>query len=161
MSNAILFRMPSGIPGDISRRQSATVEQVLFDSTLPFPAYGVVGKLSAAGKFVPLVGGEAASAIYGLLVRPYPHQTANSDGSGVQTTGLANVLRRGFMTVLNRAGTPAMGSAVYVRVAAASGSKIIGGIEAVADGTNTVVMAGATFKGAADAAGNAEIEFNI
>lgn len=161
MSNAILFRMPGGIPGDLSRRQSATVEQVLFDSTAQFPAYGVVGKLSAAGKFVPLTGGEAATAIYGLLVRPYPHQTANADGSGVQATGLANVLRRGYMTVLNRAGAPAMGGTVYVRVANPSGSKIIGGIEAVADGANTVVMAGASFKCAADAAGNVEIEFNI
>lgn len=65
------------------------------------------------------------------------------------------------MTVKLNAGTSALGGAVYVRVGAASATKPIGGIEAVADSTNTVVLTGATFMSAADADGNVEIAYNI
>jgi hypothetical protein len=50
---------------------------------------------------------------------------------------------------------------VYIRVATAGAGKPIGGIEAVADSTNTILVAGCTFMGPADAAGNAEIGYNI
>lgn len=162
MGNAILYRMPSGIPGDISRASVATVESGVFDSANPFASYGIPVK-KVGGKIRPVASGDAASVIIGLLVRPYP-TGGSQDPLGTSTpptTGIGNVLRRGYMTVQNNAGTPADGGTVYVRVAAASGAKVIGGIEAVADGTNTVVMAGAVFKNAGDANGNVEIEFNI
>ena len=81
---------------------------------------------------------------------------------GVPTTGGAiGVMKRGYMIVQVNAGTPAKDGVVYVRVAAASGAKVIGGVEAVADSTNTITVTGAQFTGAADAAGYAEIRFNI
>lgn len=164
MSNAILYRMASGIPGDISRQSQATVEPQIFDPALPFPGYGLFGKL-AAGKFVPVASGDTAAVIYGLLVRPYP----TTGGSGSEplgtatppTKGVCDVLRRGYMTVKNNAGTPALGGTVYVRVAAAAAGKPIGGIEAAADGTNTVAVTGAIFMNGGDANGNVEIAFNI
>lgn len=164
MSNAILFRMASGIPGDISRRSQSTVEAIPLDSTLPFPAYGVFGKLTS-GKFVPIAGGDAATAVYGLFVRPYPTTGgAASDPLGIATPpskGIGDVMRRGYMTVKNNAGTPALGSPVYVRVAAPASGKPIGGIEAAADSTNTIAVTGAIFMNAGDANGNVEIAFNI
>ncbi|WP_011298544.1 structural cement protein Gp24 [Cupriavidus necator] len=164
MGNAILYRMASGIPGDISRQSQATVEPQLLNSSLPFPGYGLFGKI-AAGKFVPITGGDAAAAVYGLLVRPYPTTGgAGSEPLGTATpptTGVADVMRRGYMTVKNNAGTPAIGGQVYVRVAAAAAGKPIGGIEAAADSTNTIAVTGATFMNAGDANGNVEIAYNI
>lgn len=162
MGNAILYRMPSGIPGDVSRPSQSTIEPGVFDSANTFASYGIPVK-KVSGKIRPVASGDAASVIIGLLVRPYP--TASSQDpigtSTPPTSGMGDVLRRGYMTVKNNAGTPADGGTVYVRVAAAAAGKPIGGIEAASDSTNTVVMAGAVFKNAGDANGNVEIEFNI
>lgn len=161
---AFLYRMPSGIAGDITRQSLATVESQVLNSSLPFAGYGLFGKV-ASGKFVPITTGDAAGAVYGLLARPFPTQGANaSDPLGTSvpaTSGVANVLRRGYMNVTLNAGTAALGGAVYVRVATPGTGKPIGGIEAVSDSTNTILVAGASFMSAADASGNVEIGFNI
>ncbi|WP_283149005.1 structural cement protein Gp24 [Silvimonas soli] len=164
MSNAILYRMNSGIPGDVSRRQSATIESGFYDSGAAFPGYGLFGKI-VSGKFDPIGAGDTAANVYGALVRPYPTTGLNASdplGTAVPpTSGVCNILRRGYMTVKNNAGTASLGSQVYVRVAAAAAGKPIGGIEAASDTTNTIAITGATFMSAADASGNVEIAFNI
>lgn len=162
MSNAILYRMPSGIPGDVSRREQATIESAPFDSNAAFSAYGLFGKI-ASGKVQPIGAGDAATAVYGLLVRPYPTNSAQEPvGTATPpTTGHGNVLRRGYATVVCNSGTPALNSQVYVRVANPSGAKVIGGIEAASDTTNTIAIANCTFMNAGDASGNVEIAYNI
>ena len=164
MGNSILYRMPYGIPGDVTRAAQATIESGILNSSLPFAGYGLFGKI-ASGKFVPVGSGDAAGAVYGLLVRPYPTQGANASdplGTAVpKTSGVADVLRRGYASVKNNAGTAALGGAVYIRVANAATGKPIGGIEAAADSTNTIQVDGAIFMGDADASGNVEIGFNI
>ena len=161
---SFLFRMPYGIPGDVTRQSQATIEPGVYNASLPFPYFGLFGKI-ASGKFVPITTGDTASAVYGLLVRPYPIQGANaSDPLGTSvppTSGVADVMRRGYANVKVNAGTAQLGGAVYIRVAAASAGKPIGGIEAAADGANTITVTGALFMGAADAGGNAEIALNI
>jgi hypothetical protein len=161
---AFLTRMPYGIPGDITRQSQAKIEAQVLDASLPFAGYGLVGKI-ASGKFVPFAGAETDADDYGILVRPFPVTGANASdplGTAVpQTTGIANVLRSGYINVKNNAGTPAVGGAVYVRVATAGTGKPIGGFEAVADGANTIALTGATFAGAADANGNVEVAYNI
>lgn len=161
---SFLKRMPYGIPGDVTRPSQSTIEAGVLNASLPFTKYGVPGKI-ASGKFVPLAGGEAAAAIYGLLVRPFPITGANASdplGTAVPpTSGVADVLRRGYINVKNNAGTPALNGVVYVRIAAGTVNQPIGGIEAAADGANTIVMTGAIFMGAADANGNVEIAYNI
>lgn len=163
MSNAILYRMPSGIPGDVSRPSQSTIETGLFDPTNPFSAYGLPGKV-VNGKFVPLGAGDTAALVYGFLVRPYPTTGANpSDPIGTSvppTSGLCNILRRGYMTVLNVAGTPALNGPVYSRIAAPSSPTFIGDIEAAAV-TNDTIQLNATFMNAGDASGNVEIVYNI
>lgn len=157
---AFLNRMPSGIAGDVSRKQNSVVEAHILDSSKPFTAYGLVGKMSG-GKFVPFAGGETADDVYGVLVRPYPtHSGQDPLGTSTPpTSGPGDVLRRGYITVqLNGGATVADGSPVYVRVAAAAAGKPIGGFEGAADGTNTVAI-NAVFLSAADAAGNVEISF--
>lgn len=127
---AILYRMPSGVPGDISRRAQSVVEQAFLDPAKPFTAYGLFGKV-AAGKFVPLEANDAASKIYGVLARPYPTQTAAGDGTGVSTQRVGDALRSGFMTVKSNAGAPAFGGQVFTRVAAPVAGKPLGGVEAL------------------------------
>jgi hypothetical protein len=157
---AFLYRMPSGIPGDISRKEQSVVETQILNSSAAFSAYGLVGKM-ASGKFVPFAGGEAATDAYGVLVRPFP-TNSGMDGLGTATpptSGPGDVLRRGFITVkLNGGATVAAGGQVYVRVATAAAGKPIGGFEGAADDTNTVAI-DAVFMSAADADGNVEISF--
>lgn len=161
---AYVERMPYGIPGDVSRPSQSTIEAGVFNASLPFSKYGIPGKV-ASGKFVPLAGAETAADIYGILVRPYPITGASASdplGTAVPpTTGVADVLRRGYITVKNNAGTPALNGAVYVRIATPGAGTPIGGIEAAADGANTIVLTGARFMSAADASGNVEIAYNI
>ena len=163
MSNAYLYRMPSGIPGDVSRASQSTIEPGFFDPTAPFSAYGLPGKI-VNGKFVPLQAGDTNAVVYGFLVRPYPTTGANpSDPIGTSvppTSGVCNILRRGYLTVVNQAGAPSLNSQVYSRVATPSGSKTIGDIEAASDTTNTIAL-NAAFQNAGDASGNVEIAYNI
>lgn len=176
-SNAYLYRMPSGIPGTVGRESVSTIEGLFADSTKPFSAYGVPGKI-ASGKFVPLVSGDAATDVYGLLVRPYPTTGGVNAGSftgsaydtprgtGVPPSeGQLNVMRRGYMTVLNTQGTPALNGQVYVRVGDTDSTGFaIGSLSASQDTTtpaDTVALAGCVFTGEADADGNVEIAYNI
>lgn len=160
---AYLYRMPSGIPGDVTRQSQSTIEPQLFNSATPFSAYGLFGKV-VSGRFVPVGTGDTAAVVYGLLVRPYPTQSA-STALGVATpptTGAADVLRRGYAAVqLRGSAAAALNGQVYVRVAAGTGPQPIGGIEAAADSTNTIAITGAVFMSPADAQGNVEIAYNI
>lgn len=165
MPNAFLYRMPAGIPGNINRSQSATVEAGLLDATNYPTVYGVPVAVDATTKnFRKIIGGDTAAAIQGLYVRPYPTNN-NQDGLGTSTpptSGICNVLKRGYMNVsLGGVAAAAKGGTVYVRVAAPAAGKPLGGIEAAADSTNTIVMANAQFTGPADASGNAEVAFNL
>ncbi|WP_334421032.1 structural cement protein Gp24 [Acinetobacter soli] len=162
MSNAILYRMPSGIPGDVSRKSQSTIESHHVGGQ--FAAFGLFGKLSATtGDFVPLESTDTAAAVYGLLVRAYPTQSAQNElGKAVPTASdIQDALVRGYMTVKCNAGTAKKAGKVYVRVAAGTTAKPIGGIEAVADSTNTIEITKAMFMHDADAQGNVEIAFNI
>ncbi|KAI0681476.1 structural cement protein Gp24 [Acinetobacter pittii] len=158
MGNSFLYRMPSGIPGDISRKAHSTVEAHIAKGS--FGAFGIFGKLTALG-FAPL---EAADTdVYGLVVRSYPTQSAlNGIGAAVPQSGIVHdIMRRGYMTVKCNAGTAKTAGKVYVRVATATELKPIGGIEAIADGANTIELKNAMFMHDADAQGNVEISYNI
>lgn len=161
---AFVTRMPKGIPGDVTRQSQSTIEAAILNPAAAFAGFGLFGKINA-GKFEPVGTGDTAASVYGLLLRAYPAQGANASdplGTAVpKTSGVADVLRRGYANVKVNAGTAAQGGAVYVRVAAAAAGKPIGGIEAAADGANTITVPGAVFMDSADASGNAEIAYNI
>lgn len=161
MGNAYLYRMPSGIQGDVTRKSHSNIESIPMGAT-QFDSFGVFGKI-VSGKLVPITTGDTTAVVYGLLVRSFPTQSASNDlGAAVpKLGGLADVLRRGYMTVKNNAGTTALNGQVYVRIAAPAAGKPINGIEAVADGANTIAITGARFMHEADAQGNVEISYNI
>lgn len=149
VNNAFLYRMPAGIPGAISRSAGIDVASFPANPAAAFAAYGLGGKLSA-GKFVPLVAGDLASVLYGVLSRPFPigGPSAN-DPLGVAVppnSGMLTPMRRGHMTVLLNAGTAVAGNAVYMRNGNPSGAKVIGGFEAVGEAVGALV-GGATGNG--------------
>lgn len=162
---SLLYRMPVGIAGAISRPQDLTTEPVILNSANIFSAYGLAGKDSTDGKFIPLAADDAATVITGLYVRPYP-TTSTPDmvrqvGTGKNFTG--DVLKRGYMTV--NIGSTAVGltkgAPVYVRNANPTDESPLGAILGAAVTDETVVLPNATFTGAGDADGNAEIAYNI
>lgn len=162
---AYLYKMPSGGAGFVSRNApNATIEPKFLDNTAK-PAYGAPVKL-VNGKVTALAAGDAATVIYGLLARPYPTSSGTASltspfGPETPPDQAAGVLKRGYMTVLLRSGTAAPGGTVYVRVGAATSDKPLGGIEAAADSTNTVVLPNAYFNGAVDSYGIVEIAYNL
>lgn len=158
MGNSFLYRMPSGIPGDVSRKSQSVIEAHITKGK--FGAFGIFGKFTADG-FVPLAADD--TDVYGLMVRSYPTQSAtNTMGAAVPQEGvIQDVLRRGYMTVRCNAGNAKKAGSVFVRVDVGTDLKPIGGIEAVADGVNTIELKNARFMHGADAQGNVEIAFNI
>lgn len=156
---AYTYRMPSGIPGDVSRKSHSTIES--HNMPTPVAAFGVFAKMDATGNLAALGSSDTADTVYGLIVRSYPTTSATNDlGQAVPPKSITDVLVRGYMTVKCNAGTAKKGGAVYVRIGAAATGKPIGGIEAVADGANTIAVKG-RFMHDADASGNVEIAYNI
>lgn len=168
--SVITFRMPLGIQGDISRPSTGTVESQALNSSAAFAQYGLPGKV-ATGKFVPVAAQN--DVVYGFLLRPFPITGANaSDPLGTSappTTGIASILRRGYLSVLVQLGgaSCALGSGVFIRYQNPSGSQIVAGIEGATTG-NTYQLtstysngSGAYFTGPVDGNNIAELAFNI
>ena len=154
---AYTYRMPSGIPGDVSRKSHSTIES--HNMPTPVAAFGVFAKMDATGNLAALGSSDTADTVYGLIVRSYPTTSATNDlGQAVPSKGITDVLVRGYMTVKCNAGTAKKGGAVYVRIGATATGKPIGGIEAAADGANTIAESA---QHDADASGNVEIAYNI
>jgi hypothetical protein len=184
-SNALLYRMPAGIPGDVNRAFQSTEEPNILDSNYPFLGYGLACVMDQTDYQIRPAGGstttnktDTAAVLYGLLIRPFPtnQQTTSSffgqnPLSATQpappTSGLCDVLKRGYMTVLLQGATAAEpGAPVYVQVTGADANTttdVCGGIHAAADaGCVQAGSAGTTyFRGTADSNGNVEIAWNL
>jgi hypothetical protein len=163
---AFTYRMPSGIPGSINRATEATVEAAQLDATNYPTAYGVPGVIDATSKNFRKVMA-ADTTVYGLYVRPYP----TTGGSGTDplgtstppTSGIGNVLKRGYLNVKVYYGyaSVAKNSAVYVRTVSSSNNTNVGTFDATADSSNNFVLTNAYFTGACDSNGNCEIAYNL
>lgn len=170
MSNAILYRMPSGIPGALSRgADNCTIESGIYDGTTPPTAFGIPIK-HVSGKVQPIAAGDViANVVKGFLVRPYPIQGASSEAMGTATPNsatMANEMKRGYMTVKVNASLPAAVPAkdgvVYCRKTDhGAGEYPIGGIESDADGGKCEAVPNCYFEGPMDSSGNCEIAYNI
>lgn len=137
---AFLYRMPSGFPGRVNRAGTATIIPAIFDAEAMPTAYGVAMKMQASGKITPFQSGDNAETLafnHGILVSPYPTQGGQADAIGAVVPNchqIANVLQRGFISVLLNGSAPAKPDGqVYVRVGNASADKPIGGFEAALD----------------------------
>lgn len=176
---AFLTRMPAGISGSITRPLESTIEPgILYRSTDALGAafvpteYGQAVVLDATAKRYRLPNaGDTAADIAGFLTRPYPGGVAQFQGvlgtTPVDGDHAVDVMKRGYMSVKLRGVTAsAKQGLVYVRIATPTGIAPRGGVEAAADGANTVVLDAKTrFMGAAFTDGTfgaeTEIAFNI
>jgi hypothetical protein len=165
--------MPSGIPGNVSRVESAIITAELVLTTNPPTRYGDPVVLdSATGKVRPFGAGDVSTAFYGNIMRPYPTQGAATgwpnqatETAGVPGTpypgGICNILKAGYISVvINGTALAVKGAPVWVRIAGGTVSQPVGGIEAVVDpvtAANTIKLPTAYFMGPQDASGNSEI----
>lgn len=161
-----LYRMPSGIPGAVTRVGApTTIEPNIILGTNPPLLYGIPVAIDpSTGKIRPIGAGDTVANVYGILVRAFPMgSSGNALGAAVPpTSGAIDVLKAGYINVnVNGSGTPVKNSVVYVRTVANGGNTIIGGIEAASDSTNSFALTGAYFTGAKDANGNCEIAYAI
>jgi hypothetical protein len=164
MSNAFIYRMPGGIPGDVTRREHATIVPEIMDANHPVLKFGLPVKI-VSGKIRPMAANDSGQP-YGFLVRPYPSQMATSEALAEATpdpTKICDVLKRGYMTVVVLEGTPAKDGQVYYRSQAGSPAENVGGLETDSSGspTTNIAITGCKFVGTADADKNVEIAYNI
>ncbi len=163
---AYLYRMPAGIPGEITRTGRSVVEPNLIDANYPPTTFGSFVKI-VGGLIRTIAASDAASVVYGLLVRPFPTSSTVAGqalAAGVPSlTDPCSVLRSGYINVKLARGTAVRGGGVGLRVTA--GTHVVGEIEDLtnvgAGDTDCVQVVGATFMGSADANGNVEIGFNL
>lgn len=104
---------------------------------------------STAAQFIGVAAREVKSALNYL-----------EQGIGQYAAGDAvPIFMRGAINVKCQNGTPAVGGAVYMRVAENAGvdGAVVGGFEATADSTNSVQLTNCKWAGPADANGIAEL----
>lgn len=171
---AITYRMGAGFAGDVNRTHPASIEPCLIDASAPPTAFGQPVVVDATTQGVrPLAAGDSAlDAIYGLTVRPFPFQQAQTNvdygsigiGAGAPpSSGAIDVLRAGYIMVKANVGSaPVKGGRVFIWVAATSGNHIQGQFESAASAGNTIELDEKSyFNGVPDANGVVELAYNI
>lgn len=151
--------MPHGQAGSYARQPDMIVNTkpaggtidfgmaVVYDSTKKTVV--LPSSTSTAAQFIGVASREVKSALNYL-----------EQGIGQYATGDAvPVFQRGAINVKCQNGTPAVGGAVYMRVAENAGvdGAVVGGFEATADSTNSVALTNCQWAGPADANGIAEL----
>ena len=170
--SVFMYRMPAGIPGEVTRFQNGgtTITAQVQNVTTPFTGYGLVGTVDTNGARPILPADTAAPTTpIGISVRPFVTTDNTVANPGIvpfasgtpMARGIIDLLFRGFINVkLNGAAAATKGAPVYVYYLASAGNHVQSGIEAAA-GAGLWVLPGAFFTGPADAQGNTEIQFNI
>lgn len=169
---AITYRMPAGFVGDVNRTHPASIEPCLIDATNPPTLYGqavVADDTSTNGVRIPATG-DAATAIYGVTVRPFPFQQQATTNYGAATiggeippsSGAIDILRSGYIMVVAQGVAPTYkGAPVKVCTVAGTGY-VAGGFSAdTVSGTFVSLDSKSSWNGPADANGIAELAFNI
>lgn len=151
--------MTAGYSGSYARQPDMIVNtrvaggsaNIPFGAPLVYSTGTVVqmGASATAAQFVGVAGREIKSSL--TYLEQSPGEYAPGDA--------VSVFQRGSIQVYCQRGTPAIGGAVYVRIAA-NGSyedAVVGGFEAEADSSNTVQLTNCQWGGAPDANGIAEL----
>lgn len=144
--------MPNGYAGSYARQPDMIIDthplggsaNVPFGTPLVYSGGKVVaaGAATTAADFVGIAAREIKSAV------SYIDQSV---GQYVPNEPVS-VFKRGCINVVCNVGSPAVGGAVYLRIAA-NGSiptGVVGGLEAAADGSNTVLLTSCQWHGPAD-----------
>jgi len=149
--------MPHGFAGSYARQPDMIVGTRPAGGASPI-LFGVPLKYDAAGAVVPMGEGDGAEAFVGIASRELKSSLNYLDQStGSYAPGEAvSVFQRGCINVRCQNGTPKLGGAVYVRLAADENNPtaVVGGFEAAEGG---VKLANCQWAGPADVNGVAEL----
>ena len=150
--------MPHGYAGSYARQPDMIVTTRPAGAELVF---GAAAKYTAAGAVVPMGAGDAASAFVGVAAREVKSALSYLDqnvGRYAEKEAVP-VFQRGSINVICQKGTPKLGGAVYIRIAANESypTAAVGGFEAEADDKNTVQLTNCQWAGPADAGKVAEL----
>lgn len=150
--------MPHGFAGSYARQPDMIVNTRPAGEAISF---GAPLKYGGNGQVLPLGAGSTAEQFVGVAAREIKSALAYLDqNAGACAAGEAvSVFMRGAVNVLCQKGTPKLGGAVYVRIAASESypTAVVGGFEAEADGSSTVLLTGCRWAGPADASKVAEL----
>jgi hypothetical protein len=136
----------------VTRPVDAASADINFGDPVVVGADGSAAKFGAANTAVQFAG-VAARRIKGASL--YPNQGLGS----YKPQEACDIIERGSVSVKVNVGSPTVGGAAYIRIAANSGvpAGVIGGFEAAADSGKTILLANAKFATGADGDGVAEL----
>lgn len=124
-------------------------------------AFGVALRYDTNGAVVPMGAGSTAEDFVGVASREVKSALnyLEQDVGSYAESEAVPVFMRGAINVKCSVGSPKLGGAVYVRIAANESipTGAVGGFEAAADGANTVELTNCQWAGPADANGIAEL----
>lgn len=131
--------MNAGYAGTQSRTADAIIQNRIAEGAI---AFGQAVVLTADNKWKLVGTGTTAAQVAGIAVREVVQANTFNPQSNPDYLYAApcDVMVRGNCTVKCQRGTPASGSAVYVRITKNDTypDAVVGGFEATADGANTI-----------------------
>lgn len=150
--------MPHGYAGSYARQPDMIVNTRPAGAEIPF---GAPLKYDENGAVMPFAAGDKGEDFAGVAAREVKSALhfLEQDIGGYALSEAVPLFQRGCVNVKCQNGQPALGGAVYVRVAANESipAAQVGGFEAGADGANSVQLPGCQWAGPADANGVAEL----
>ena len=151
------LNMSHGFAGSYARQPDMIVNTAPLGGSTIIP-FGTPLVRGENGAVVPMGTGNTGNQFIGVAGREVksPAEFFNQNVGQYAPEEPVSVFQRGCINVKCQKGTPAIDGTVYVRVAA-SGSYVVGGFEAEADGANTVALSNAQWNGQADNRGVAEL----
>nr|DAD70854.1 MAG TPA: Head fiber protein [Siphoviridae sp. ctvok7] len=151
------LNMSHGFAGSYARQPDMIVNTAPLGGTAPI-VFGTPLVRGADGAVVPMGTGNIGGQFIGVAGREVksPAEFFNQNVGQYAPEEPVSVFQRGCINVKCQKGSPSIDGTVYVRVAE-SGSYVVGGFEAEADGTNTVALSNAQWNGPADNNGVAEL----
>ena len=151
------LNMSHGFSGSYARQPDMIVNTAPLGGTeiIPFGTPLVRGE---NGAVLPMGTGNTGNQFIGVAGREVksPAEFFSQNVGQYTPEEPVSVFQRGCINVKCQKGSPSIDGTVYVRVAA-SGSYVVGGFEAEADGANTVALSNAQWNGPADNNGVAEM----
>ena len=151
------LNMSHGFAGSYARQPDMIVNTAPLGGTeiIPFGTPLVRGE---NGAVIPMGAGNTGNQFIGVAGREVksPAGFFNQNVGQYAPEEPVSVFQRGCINVKCQNGAPSIDGTVYVRVTA-SGSYVVGGFEAEADGANTVALVNAQWNGPADNNGVAEL----
>lgn len=151
------LNMPHGFSGSYARQPDMIVNTAPLGGTAVIP-FGTPLVRGENGAVLPMGTGNTGNQFIGVAGREVksPAEFFSQNVGQYTPEEPVSVFQRGCINVKCQKGSPSIDGTVYVRVAA-SGSYVVGGFEAEADGTNTVALSNAQWNGPADNRGVAEL----